>query len=416
MGGNGGSGATSGGGGGGGAAETGGGTGGGISGAGGFGGGAGTMGASGAAGGGGGAGLGGAIFVQAGGHPTVGGSLTVDGNTVSAGSGAAGAGNGSTFGSGIFYQGTDGTTTTLSFGSGAQTISDVIADYIGSGGTNPSGGTNTANQGGELAIAKTGSGTLTLSAADTYTGGTSVSGGGTVDITGSVSSTGAFTFAGVGELKLGSSTTFSNTIAGLNASDTLDLLGFNAATTTGVSGSYNSGSNKTTLTVKDSSDNKTDTFTLIGNYSTSSWTVSNDGHDGVDVVDPAPMNPISIADGATAEISASAAADPVTFAGNTGTLLLDQSQTFSGSISGFGGDDQIDLGDIGFGSTTTLGYAADSSCAGGVLSLSDGVHSAAIELLGQYSAASFSMASDGQAGTMITASILAQNQLTQPHA
>jgi hypothetical protein len=322
-------------------------------GAGGFGGGAGTSGSTGAGTGGGGAGLGGAIFVQGGGHLTVGGSLTVNGNTVTGGNGATGAGYGSAFGSGIFYQGTDGTTTTLSFGSGAQTISDVITDYIGSGGANPSGGTNTANQGGKLAIAKTGSGTLTLSAADTYTGGTSVSGGGTVDITGSVGSTGTFTFAGAGEIELGSSTTFSNTIVGLNASDTLDLLGFNAATTTAAtgSGSYSSGTGLTTLTVRNSSDNKTDTLALSGNYSTNSWTVASEGHGGVNVVDPSPTVPLAVPNGGTADIG-SAAASAVTFAGATGTLQLDQSQSFAGTIADFGGQDQIDLGDIGFGANS----------------------------------------------------------------
>ena len=74
-------------------------------------------------------------------------------------------------------RGTDGTTSTLNVGTGNQTFSSAIADYIGSGGTNPNGGTTTADQGGSLGLTKTGGGTLTLAAANTYTGGTLVAAG-----------------------------------------------------------------------------------------------------------------------------------------------------------------------------------------------------------------------------------------------
>jgi len=149
---------------------------------GGFGGGGGA-GGPGGTGGYGGGGLGGAIFVQAGGTVTLTGALTIDGTNTAAG-GAGGAGylggtglNGKGFGSAIFYQGTQGTTSTLSFGAGAQSISAVMADYVGSGGTNPNGGANANDQGGSLAIAKSGTGTLTLGGANTYSGGTSVNAG-----------------------------------------------------------------------------------------------------------------------------------------------------------------------------------------------------------------------------------------------
>ncbi|WP_163161455.1 hypothetical protein, partial [Bradyrhizobium uaiense] len=106
------------------------------------------------------------------------------------------------------------------------------------------------------------------------------------------------------------------------------------------------------------------------------------------------------------------------FAGNTGTLQLDQSAAFSGTVSDFGGQDQLDLRDIGFGSATTVGFSANSSGTGGTLSVSDGTHMAQIALLGQYAANSFVAAGDSHGGTLITepAAAVMQAQLTQPHA
>jgi hypothetical protein len=102
------------------------------------------------------------------------------------------------------------------------------------------------------------------------------------------------------------------------------------------------------------------------------------------------------------------------FGGNTGTLQLDDSQGFTGQIYGFGGQDQIDLGDIAFGASTTLGYAANSSNTGGTLTVSDGT--ANIALLGQYMASSFVTASDGHGGTLITDPPPSQQSpLTHPH-
>ena len=145
------------------------------------------------AGGGGGAGLGGAIFVQQGGNLTLAGSLTVNGNTVTAGiGGGSGAGkgsDGSAFRSGIFLQGNG--TITFSPGIGqTATVSDVIADQTGSGGTGLTAGS--------WNLTKSGLGTLLLSGANTYSGGTIISGGtlavSTNDNLGSAS--GGLTFGG----------------------------------------------------------------------------------------------------------------------------------------------------------------------------------------------------------------------------
>lgn len=107
------------------------------------------------------------------------------------------------------------------------------------------------------------------------------------------------------------------------------------------------------------------------------------------------------------------------FAGQSGTLELDQSQSFTGQISGFAGGDQIDLADIAFDSKlATLGYSVNSGNTGGTLSVSDGTHTANLALLGSYMASNFAMASDGHGGTAVTDSAMlggVQPLVTPPH-
>ena len=128
--------------------------------------------------------------------------------------------------------------------------------------------------------------------------------------------------------------------------------------------------------------------------------------------------PVTVNNGAAVDLSAPSAA-AVTFAGSSGTLQLDQSRAFSGTISGVGGQDQLDLTDIAFSANATLGYAANSGNSGGALIVSDGVHTANIALLGSYMASSFVTASDGHGGTLVSEAAQASSQmmlLAQPHA
>ena len=83
------------------------------------------------------------------------------------------------------------------------------------------------------------------------------------------------------------------------------------------------------------------------------------------------------------------------------TLKIDHVADFHGTVAGFDGNDALDLGDLAFGSSTTLGYAANSNGTGGTLTVSDGTHTATIALLGQYAASSFAMSADGSGGTLI---------------
>jgi hypothetical protein len=110
----------------------------------------------------------------------------------------------------------------------------------------------------------------------------------------------------------------------------------------------------------------------------------------------------TISGAATLEFGA-ASAENTTFAvGATGTLKLDQSASFTGSVSGFESGDALDLADIAFGANTTLGYSANADGSGGMLSMSDGTHSASIALFGQYAAAGFQIGSDSGAGAIVS--------------
>jgi hypothetical protein len=106
-------------------------------------------------------------------------------------------------------------------------------------------------------------------------------------------------------------------------------------------------------------------------------------------------------DGMTAKLSGPSD-QQVTFAAATGTLDLDNSSSFDGQISGFGGADQIDLADIFFGASTTLAYSAQGNDLGTTLTVSDGTDTANLVLFGQYLASDFAISSDSHGGTLIT--------------
>lgn len=161
-----------------------------------------------------------------------------------------------------------------------------------------------------------------------------------------------------------------------------------------------------------------DTIVNSGGFQTvtggiTNGTIVNSG--GVELVNSGVANG-TIIQGGLAHVAVGGAANDVTFQGEGGTLQLDSSDLFSGEIAGFGDTDIIDLRDIAFSAGTTLGYTADPGNGSGTLTLSDGVHSASLVLLGQYSAASFALASDGHGGTMITESIAAQQANLAPNA
>ena len=99
---------------------------------------------------------------------------------------------------------------------------------------------------------------------------------------------------GHGTLDLNQPSTFTGVIGDVTGtgnvldSDVLDMHGFHAGTTTATTGngSFDSKTDTTTLTVHDTTGNVTETFKLAGDLSASSWTVTDDNHGGVNIVDP----------------------------------------------------------------------------------------------------------------------------------
>ena len=278
-------------------------------------------------GGGGGLGAGGDVFVQQGGSLTIeGGNLS--GGTVTkglGGTGGAGAGgDGSAYGTGIFIQGNQ--TVTLAPATGQTlTISDVIADMHGS---------VSADVGAGI-LALNGAGTVELSAANTYTGGTTLAGGVTFDVhQSSAAGTGNITFGtGADTLQIDGTTMPTNTIATFGAVDTLDLRGL--LFHTGATATLNSG----TLTVV--SNSVTKLLTLL-NPTQTTFHAFTDGFGGTNVAFTAPSTGPTLSNVATtaafteesAAVTLSSAVS-VTDAGST-TLASATVSITGGTFSGDG--------------------------------------------------------------------------------
>jgi hypothetical protein len=105
-----------------------------------------------------------------------------------------------------------------------------------------------------------------------------------------------------------------------------------------------------------------------------------------------------VAAGGSLELGANANT-PVTFAGSTGTLRLESSTTFNGTVAGMAGSDAIDFEDIDFTHVQTPTFAGNATQ--GTLTVTDGTHTANISLLGNYIASTFTASSDGHGGVIV---------------
>ena len=90
-------------------------------------------------------------------------------------------------------------------------------------------------------------------------------------------------------------------------------------------------------------------------------------------------------------------------ASSTGQLVLDNSTSYTGEISGFGANtsQSIDLSDLNFTAGIQMNYVPNSGNTGGVLTLTDGTNTANLELEGGYTLANFVIANDGDGGTLL---------------
>ncbi|WP_283215005.1 Calx-beta domain-containing protein, partial [Methylobacterium trifolii] len=246
---------------------------------GGFGGGNGGNGGSRAAGGGG-AAFGADVFVQQGGVLTISGQGTLAAGTSTAGNAGAVSGtfgvlpqNGQSAGSGLFLQGS-GTLTYAPAATQTLTVGGAIEDEVGfvaRSGYVPPTGTYLGTESWGLTVS--GAGTLTLSAANTYTGGTQLNAG-TLEL-GQIISAGSGTIAfttGAQTLRLDTNGTLGNTLTGFGLGDALDLRTINP---TGATFTMTG----TTLTVTEAAIAGTDTNTVTINAAPAGYqyALSSDG-------------------------------------------------------------------------------------------------------------------------------------------
>ena len=98
---------------------------------------------------------------------------------------------------------------------------------------------------------------------------------------------------------------------------------------------------------------------------------------------------------------ASAASQSIDFRGS-GDLVLDKSLNFSGMISGFGanGGNALDLRDVAYVDSSEATFSGNAH--GGVLTVTDGTHTASLQLKGDFLTTQFIAASDGQGGVIVT--------------
>ncbi len=109
-----------------------------------------------------------------------------------------------------------------------------------------------------------------------------------------------------------------------------------------------------------------------------------------------------ISGAATLEFAHASAENTGFAAGSTGSLALGNSFNFSGIVSGMTASTHIDLLDINFSNGPTLSYIANAQDTGGILSITDGTHTASIAMVGHFDPAGFQEQADKGVGTLIT--------------
>jgi hypothetical protein len=316
---------------------------------------------------------------------------------------------------------------TLTIGSGSGILEVDAGTFKLAGGTLAAGSISIASAGTFIS-----QGTYTLSE-NIVSNGLIETSGGTLNITGPITGAGKLQIDSGATLELGSATAenilFNNNVANIFGTLVLDHaltysgqisnffgtssthsdviylkdISFDSGTTWAF---YSNGVNLGgTLTIFETANGITNAIDSIvfanGTYATANFKLASDGSGGMLIADPiADSGPITIDSGAVFEIT-SANSCSVTFHSATGVLILDHSTEFTGTIFGFSGDgtmtgsDLIDLRDISFSSLAQASYAD------GVLTVSDGLHTAHVTFDGSYQLANFKFVDDGQGGTTV---------------
>jgi len=109
---------------------------------------------------------------------------------------------------------------------------------------------------------------------------------------------------------------------------------------------------------------------------------------------------VKIDGGALLELDGTDTQD-IVFAGAGAELQIDGSK-FDGRIVGLTATDELDLRTISYGASTTGTYLSNATHTGGVLTITDGMNSISITLVGDYCDAHFAGGTDGHNGTLIT--------------
>ena len=89
-------------------------------------------------------------------------------------------------------------------------------------------------------------------------------------------------------------------------------------------------------------------------------------------------------------------------AGASGTLGIGDGEHVSGSIAGFDGDDVVDFLNTFFDENSSVSYQSDADSLGGTVTVSDGVHSSSIHLVGSYEANLFHVSADSDYSILLT--------------
>ena len=273
----------------------------------------------------------------------------------------------------------------------------IVTTSIGAGGTveTANGGTaivsGTIANSGTLIASGTGS-LLEIDGSAVVSGGAVVVGNGVVDVLSGGTANVRFLSTGSGGLEIAdtnaNSSAFNGMVSGFGGvnhaahKQFIDLVSVTSAANT-ISLSYVSAASHTSGTLFVSSGGfQVAAIAMVGHYSAGNFHITSGAGGTVAITDPV--------------------------VSNGGSVQPSAASTFPRP--------GIDLPDIAFGAQTTLAYSQNATGAGGTLTVSDGRHTAAFALLGNYMAGSFAAVADGHGGTLITEANPQQQQplLTHP--